>query len=172
MIGFIIEFLKGQTVGQLRRRGAIIGENVHLMSSSIDKYTAFLIEIGNNVTITNAIVLAHDASTKSFIGYTKIQKTTIGNNVFIGMGAIVQAGSHIGNNVIIGAGANVNGVIPDNSVVLGNPAKVVCSIDEYVNKNKERMEKSLVVEKMCSDMKKDELINLREKLGDSLGYEV
>ena len=81
-------------------------------------------------------------------------------------------GSHIGNNVIIGAGANVNGVIPDNSVVLGNPAKVVCSIDEYVDKNKERMEKSLVVEKMCSDMKKDELINLREKLGDSLGYEV
>ena len=154
MIGFIIEFLKGQTVGQLRRRGAIIGENVHLMSSSIDKYTAFLIEIGNNVTITNAIVLAHDASTKPFIGYTKIQKTTIGNNV------------------IIGAGANVNGVIPDNSLVLGNPARVVCSIDEYVNKNKERMEKSLVVEKMCSDMKKDELINLREKLGDSLGYEL
>ena len=116
--------------------------------------------------------MAHDASTKPFIGYTKIQKTTIGNNVFIGMGAIDQAGSHIGNNVIIGAGANVNGVIPDNSVVLGNPAKVVCSIDEYVNKNKERMEKSLVVEKMCSDMKKDELINLREKIGDSLGYEV
>ena len=42
----------------------------------------------------------------------------------------------------------------------------------YINKNKERMEKSLVVEKMCSDMKKDELINLREKLGDSLGYEL
>ena len=59
MIGFIIEFLKGQTVGQLRRRGAIIGENVHLMSSSIDKYTAFLIEIGNNVTITNAIAVSY-----------------------------------------------------------------------------------------------------------------
>ena len=125
MIGFIIEFLKGQTVGQLRRRGAIIGENVHLMSSSIDKYTAFLIEIGNNVTITNAIVLAHDASTKPFIGYTKIQKTTIGNNVFIGMGAIVQAGSHIGNNVIIGSNSVVNKDIPDNCTVVGNPMRII-----------------------------------------------
>ena len=57
-------------------------------------------------------------------------------------------------------------------MVLGNPAKVACSLDEYISKNRERMKQSIVVEKMCSDMKKDELINLREKLGDSLGYEL
>ena len=118
MIGFIIEFLKGQTVGQLRRRGAIIGENVHLMSSSIDKYTAFLIEIGNNVTITNATVLIHDASIKKFNGFVKYAPVTIGNNVFIGFGAIILPGVTIGDNVIIGAGARIAHDIPSNSVAV------------------------------------------------------
>lgn len=172
MIGVLIEFFKGQTVWQLRRRGAIIGENVKLMSCVIDRYTAFLIEIGNNVTITNAIVLAHDASTKNFMGYTKIKKTTIGNNVFIGMGAIVLEGSHIGNNVIVGAGAVVNGIIPDNSVVVGNPARIICSLDEYISKNRERMKNAMVVEKMCSEMSIKELRQLKSDIGDELGYEL
>lgn len=172
MIGTIIEFLKGQTIWQLRRRGAIIGKNVHLMSSVIDKYTAFLIEIGDNVTITNAIVLAHDASTKKTLGYTKIKKTIIGSNVFIGMGAIVLEGTHIGNNVIIGAGSIVNGDIPDNSVVVGNPGKVVCSFDEYIEKNRARMKESIVVDKMCSQMTRNELTSLRDRLGEEQGYEL
>lgn len=171
MIGYIIEFLKGQTVRQLRRRGAVIGENVKLMSCSIDKFTAFLIEIGDNVTISNAIVLAHDASTKNFLGYTKMQKTTIGSNVFIGMGSIVLEGSHIGNNVIVGAGTVVNGDIPDNSVVVGNPAKVVCSLDDYLEKNRVRMNDTVVIDKMCSEMSKEELQELKARLGDKLGYE-
>ena len=51
----------------------------------------------------------------------------------VGMKSIILMGSQIGNNVIIGAGAVVSGNIPDNVVVAGNPAKVVCTLDDYMN---------------------------------------
>lgn len=49
----------------------------------------------------------------------------IGNNVFIGTGAIVIGGIHIGNNVKIGAGALVNKDVPDNCTVVGNPMRII-----------------------------------------------
>ena len=101
-IGMIVSLLRHQTVWQLRRNGAIIGNNVSFNSASIDYNSAALIEIGDNVTISMATVLAHDASTKIPLGYTKIAKTVIGNNVFIGAGSIILPGARIGNNVIIG----------------------------------------------------------------------
>jgi len=172
MIGLLLNLLRGQTIWQLRRKGAVIGKNVELLNSTIDKYTAFLVEIGNNVVITNATVLAHDGSTKKFLNHTRIQKTTIGNNVFIGIGAIVLAGSHIGDNVIVGAGSVVRGDIPSNSVVMGNPGRVVYSLEEYIEMNRDSMETSMIIDKMCSQMKYDELMKLRNELGDGLGYEL
>lgn len=171
-IGQLMNTLRGQTVKQLRKKGAIIGENVELVNCMIDKYTAFLVEIGDNSVITNATILAHDGSTKRYLGYTRIQKTVIGSNVFVGMGSIVLAGSHIGNNVIVGAGSIVRGDIPDNSVVMGNPARVVYSLDEYIAMNRDSMENGYICEKMCSAMPLNELIDLREKLGDDLGFEL
>lgn len=65
----------------------------------------------------------------------------IGNNVFIGIGAFILMGSTIGNNVIIGANSVVHGCIPDNCVVAGNPAKIICKIDEfYKNRIKNELE--------------------------------
>lgn len=49
---------------------------------------------------------------------------TIGDNVWIGGGAIINPGVTIGNNVVIGSGAVVTKDIPDNSVAVGNPAVV------------------------------------------------
>lgn len=50
----------------------------------------------------------------------------IGDNVFIGTGAIVIGGIHIGNNVKIGAAALVNKDVPDNCTVVGNPMRIIC----------------------------------------------
>lgn len=60
---------------------------------------------------------------------------TIGNNVFLGLGTIVMPGSTIGDNVIIGAGSIVRGKIESNSVYAGVPAKYLCSLDEYRERN-------------------------------------
>lgn len=128
-------------IQSLRDRGVSIGENVDIIKSHIDYAHGFLISIGNNVTITNACVLTHDASLKKQIGYSRIGRVDIGNDVFIGYGAIVLPNVKIGNNVIIGAGSVVTQDIPDNSVAVGSPARVVGKYFDTVNKQQERLKK-------------------------------
>lgn len=55
---------------------------------------------------------------------------TIGNNVWIGGGAIINPGVTIGDNVVIGAGSVVTKDIPPNVVAVGNPCKVVKAIED------------------------------------------
>ncbi len=120
----------------LKRQGLEFGTNLNVQfNSSIDISHCWLISIGDNVTIApGATILAHDASTKNFLGYTKIGTVKIGNRVFIGANAIILPGNQIGNDVIIGAGAIVTKNIPDNTVVAGNPAKAICKTNAYINK--------------------------------------
>lgn len=122
---------------RLRKAGATIGENVEILDTYLDAHFLPLISIGSNVTITGARILAHDASTKRFTGYTKIGLVSIGSNVFIGNGAIILPGTTIGDNVIVGAGAIVAKDVPPNSVVAGNPAKIISAFDEYIRRNTE-----------------------------------
>ena len=84
-------------------------------------------------------VLAHDSSTYLFLGKTRAANVTIGNEVFVGAGSIILPGVHIGNRVIIGAGSVVTKDIPDNSVAVGNPACVICTLDAYLEKEKTKM---------------------------------
>ena len=62
----------------------------------------------------------------------------IGSNIYFGTNVIILKGVSIGDNCIIGAGSVVNRSIPANSVATGNPCKVVCSLDEYFEKRKQR----------------------------------
>lgn len=69
------------------------------------------------------------------------KKINIGNNVWLGAGVIVLAGVTIGDNTVIGAGSVVTKNIPSDVVAVGNPCKVIKSIDnsdyyEYKNKQK------------------------------------
>ena len=55
-------------------------------------------------------------------------EVNIGNNVWIGAGAIILRNTSIGDNCVIGAGTVVKGVIPSNSIVTGNRTMVVKSL--------------------------------------------
>lgn len=129
-----------ESIEELRARGVRIGLNVHLFNVNIDKSHGFLVEIGDNVTLTNMVILAHDASTKMYLGYTKVGRVKIGNNVFAGYNSVILPGVKIGNDVIIGAGCVVAKDIPDDSVVVGNPAKIIAKTSEYIAKNKAKLE--------------------------------
>lgn len=59
----------------------------------------------------------------------KTKPVDIGENVFIGVNAIILKGSKIGNNCVIGAGAVVSGEFEDNCVIAGNPARVVRKLE-------------------------------------------
>ncbi|MCQ8213469.1 sugar O-acetyltransferase [Cetobacterium somerae] len=56
---------------------------------------------------------------------TQTAPVTIGDNVWVGGGAIILPGVTIGNNVVIGAGSVVTKDIPSNSVAFGNPCRII-----------------------------------------------
>lgn len=64
-------------------------------------------------------------------------KVVIGNYVYIGANALIMPGVTIGDNVLVAAGSVVTKSIPPRMVVAGNPAKIICSIDEYYERNKQ-----------------------------------
>ena len=70
----------------------------------------------------------------------KVGPIEIGDNVYIGMGAYIMPNVKIGNNCIIGAGAIVTKSIPDNSVAVGIPAKVIESVNDYYMNCKDNLE--------------------------------
>ena len=138
----LLEKLRGEVdLEKLKKRGLKVGTNFKMIGQNIiDPTHCWHIEIGNNVVLAPRVhILAHDASTGLFLGYTKVSNVKIGNNVFIGAGSIVLPGVTIGDNVVIGAGSIVSRDIPTNSVAVGNPAKVICSLDEYLSKEKKLM---------------------------------
>ena len=99
----------------------------------------WLITLGNNVHITNGVrFVCHDGGTLLFrdkVPDLEITKPiTVGSNVYIGNNVIILPGVKIGSNVIIGAGAVVSRDIPDNSVAVGVPARVIKSADDYFEK--------------------------------------
>ena len=95
-----------------------IGENTNIQDNAVlhTSHGAPLV-IGDNVTIGHGAI---------------VHGCTIGNNVLIGMGAIILDGTVVEDNCMIGAGALVtqNKIIPEGSLALGNPAKVVRDITE------------------------------------------
>lgn len=62
----------------------------------------------------------------------------IGANVFIGMNSIILMGTVIGENSIVGAGSVCSGHYPPNSVIAGNPARVIRTLDEHYALRKKR----------------------------------
>lgn len=132
------------TTEKLIKMGMKVGKSFKRLNGVIlDPSHCWLIEIGDDVTIAPRVhILCHDASTKTFLDYTKIGRVTIGNKVFVGAESVILPGVTIGNNVVIGANSTVTHNIPDNSVAVGSPAKVICSLGDYLEKEKRRMEEA------------------------------
>lgn len=172
----LIYRIRGQyTVNQLRKLGLKVGKNFNpQLGFELDPSHCWLIEIGDNVTFGPHVqVLAHDASTCNLIGYAKIGKVKIGNNVFVGAGSIILPNVTIGDNCVIGAGSVVSKSIPPNSVAVGNPAKILDSIDSFKLKHEKNMkdmpvyDDSYTLRKKISKAKK---LQQKNDLQDSIGY--
>lgn len=119
-------------IGILRFVGVKIGKDceIYAVDFSTEPY---LIEIGDNVSIANGTKLVtHDGSVElfkqEFPNMDLFGTIKIGNNVQIGINTLIMPNTIIGSNCVIGAGSVIRGVIPDNSVVMGNPAKVIMDV--------------------------------------------
>jgi len=175
LLGYIYHQIRGDYLPKLIKNGLILGKNVFLGTDvSIDTAYPWLISIGDDCTLTERVtILAHDASTFRHTGYTKVGKVTIGRKTFIGVGCIVLPGVTIGENVIIGSGSVVTKNIPDNSVVAGNPARIIGSTSDYVERHKKNMEHRPVFKELRtqgSEITNQNKKIMNEKLQDGIGY--
>ena len=147
MLRDVLRRLRGEVSTEaLIRQGLVVGNNFKRLNQVIiDDSHPWLIEIGDNVTLAPRVhILAHDASTKQFLGYTKIGNVKIGNEVFIGAESVILPGVTIGDRVIVGANSTVTHDVPDGVVVVGSPARLLCTTDEYLEKERRKMESSPV----------------------------
>lgn len=100
----------------------------------------YLITIGSNCDITNGVKIFTHGGGRAVRSvdpsFDCFGKVSIGDYVYIGTNALIMPGVSIGNNVLIAAGSVVTKSIPANVVVGGNPASVICSIEEFYERNK------------------------------------
>ncbi|MBD9197805.1 MAG: gamma carbonic anhydrase family protein [Clostridiales bacterium] len=112
-----------------------LGKHVSVWYNAVLRGDEGAIKVGDNTNIQDRAVM-HEETTVGAgctIGHGAIvHGCTVGDNVLIGMGAIVLNGAKIGDNCIVGAGALVTGKMdaPAGSMILGSPAKVVRPLTE------------------------------------------
>lgn len=128
-LAFIAKAGSNVRIRYWRRQGMKIGGKclINNVNFSTEPY---LIEIGDHVAIAAGTdFITHDGAIWCFrneIDNADIfGKIKIGNNVFIGNNCTILPNTVIGDNSIVGAGSTVRGQFPENSVIVGNPAKVV-----------------------------------------------
>lgn len=129
-------------IGFARKLGVRIGEGCELLGTNLGTWGTepFLITLGDHVQVTAGVqFITHDGAIWVFRReHPKVARfgpITVGNNVFIGTGSILLPGVTIGDDSVIGAGSVVNRDVPPRTVAAGVPAKPICSIDEYWQKN-------------------------------------
>lgn len=138
-------------VNYLKKLGVKIEQPVTYISPDVyfDGHDYSFIEIGKNVTISREVMLlVHDYSLGGVMKSLNIkfegdgeniphfkEKISIGDGTFIGARCSILPGTTIGKGCIIGACSTVKGNIPDYSIVVVNPAKVIADTREWI-KNK------------------------------------
>ncbi|AMR32934.1 lipopolysaccharide biosynthesis protein [Mucilaginibacter sp. PAMC 26640] len=102
-----------------------IGQNFHIVSSGI------MLSIGSHTTISGNVFITnvdHDytAIGEHILKQKYLEKNTmIGENCFIGYGAVLQAGTILGKQCIVGSNSVLRGTYPDYAVIAGAPAKIL-----------------------------------------------
>lgn len=109
-------------------KNLVIGSHVSIRENSFIDSDA--LEIGDNVMIANSSSIMtgthlYDNINIPMRDTLELRPVKIGNNVWIGAGARIIAGVSLGDNVIIGANAVVTKSIPNGSIAVGVPAKII-----------------------------------------------
>lgn len=158
----IISMLKDYFISSARARkvGVIMGDD-NSIGSIFWSSEPYLITIGSHCQITKGVrFFTHGGGaavrhiSPSFDCFGKV---VLGDYVYVGNNSLIMPGVTIGDHVLIAAGSVVTKSVPSNVVVAGNPAKIICTIDDYLKKNEKY---NLNSKKMSPEQKKKLLMNL------------
>ncbi len=137
----------------LKKNGVDINGKIKYIHHSVflDGTDYSKIHLGDKIVMSvGCILLVHDFSLEAGMiacgegseneAYF-LKDVYIGNNCFVGAKSIILCGARIGNNCIIGAGSVVPGkVFPDNSIIAGNPAKIIGNTIDWAQRKKKENE--------------------------------
>lgn len=147
---------------QARKDGVTIGKGCYINSRHFGS-EPYLITIGDHVQVTdNVRFFTHGGGwvfRQKYPSMDTFGKIVVGNNVYLGNSCMILPGVTIGDNVIVGSGAIVTKSIPKNSIVAGNPAKIIGSINDL---EKKMVEKNLDCKGMSAQEKRKFLLSLPE----------
>lgn len=122
-----------------RHVGVRIGKNCMIATRKWSS-EPYLIFIGDNVQVTNDVYFhthgGGHVARKDFPNFDVFGKIIIKDGAYIGSGSHIMPGVTIGKQVLVAAGSIVTKSVPDKMVVAGNPAKIICSVADYIEKNK------------------------------------
>jgi len=127
---------------RLRSLGMHIGQGVNLpASTTIDTSHCFLISIGDWSGFgSDCLILAHEGQFDEFLDAGRIGRVVIHPHSHIGSRSVILPGVEIGPRTIVGACSVVTKSLPPDTVCAGAPAKVICSLEEYLAKHRRRMQ--------------------------------
>ncbi len=123
-----------------------MGENCYYHTRDIPA-EPYLVKLGNDVRLAaNVRMITHDITSYMINQIPKYEKDgklpyflgkiEIGDHVMVGANSLILPNVKIGSNVIIAAGSIVTKDVPSDMVVGGNPAKTICTMDEFVAKRR------------------------------------
>lgn len=144
---FYIQKSGRREIDYLRKNGCDIDKSVRI-NCDLKTFGSepYLISIGPNSLIAQDVrFITHDGGMSVLNNLNKFDgkimkkygRIIVGENTFIGMGTYIMPNVKIGNNCVVGARSLVTKDVPDNSVVVGVPAKVIYNIDVYYEKSKD-----------------------------------
>ena len=156
-------FLTCKTIDEAKQKGMKVGKNVSFVGMPHVSSEPYLISIDDNTSISfDVAFITHDAATRVIRNLPGGNKETviygpikIGKNCFVGARTTILPNVEVGDNTIIGTGSVVNKSLPANSVCAGVPCKVICSLDEYMEKHKDDF---LYMVSLPPDKKKEYLL--------------
>lgn len=162
-IGRLMRLVINKLKGSLRvakEQGMIVEDGVTVMSSVNFGSEPYLITLRKNCRISsNVLFITHDGGIHAFRCFeqyknaVKYGKIVVGENTFIGAGSIIMPGVKIGSHCVIGAGSVVTKDIPNETVVCGVPARVVCTLKEYAEKCMDNLPEDFDVQAYSKDKK-------------------
>jgi acetyltransferase-like isoleucine patch superfamily enzyme len=130
--------IRRDPVAYARSLGVQVGEDCSLLEIQANTFGSepWLIKLGNHVEITSGVrFITHDGGMwvfrEKFPEIDIIAPIVVGDNVFIGINAILLPGVTVGDNCVIAAGAVVSRDIPSGTVAAGVPAHPIKTIEEY-----------------------------------------
>ena len=159
---------------RLRELGMTIGKDVWLPSSTwIDSDYCFLISIGDHCGFGEEChILAHDAQMDEFLDAARVGRVLVHPSCHIGARTVILPGVEIGPRTIVGANSVVSKTLPPDTVCAGSPARVICSLEDYLQRHRDRLRTDPTFPYVNRAATLDKRRNMVEALRRTNGYVV